>query len=623
MTSEGGGFGFGMIFSYDPASANYKVEKSFDGSTGISPSGDLLEAADGKLYGMTSGGGSAGASSAGAIFSLDPANDHYSVLMTFTGSDGSSPHGSLIQGPDGVFYGMVLTGGNNNQGDLFSFVPSGAGGNYSILWSFNGGDGARPFGSVYLSPDNKLYGLTSLGGSFNGGVLFAFSLSKGPYAVLKNFEGFSGVRPGSRLVQANDGGIYGMTLFGGTGNTGVIYSYDPVTGYYSEKFDFGPLNGHPIGGLVQASDGKLYGTTDQEDIAGPGTIFSYDPLSGVVATVKGFNGIDGSIPVGPLIQATDDKLYGVTFEGGSNGRGVLYSFDPVSGAYSVLVNFDAPTVQTQGVSSGLVQASNGKLYGTVRAGGSTGGGAIYAYDPVAASFSLVKSLHGGNEGAFPTGGLIQASDGKLYGLAAIGGSGTGGQGNGVIFALDPSTSAYSVVWNFPGNTKFFPEGSLLQASDGKLYGMTDLGGANNQGIIFSWDVSSSTFSKIADLSVVTGNTLWDDDRFVELRKIKTLIASKGGYRNSEAVRVSFRAGGAYNIGNLFNAELSDSTGSFARPVVIGRASSRYFNGRIEAKIPANTPAGNRYRIRVVSTSPVVYGSDNGSDIRIIPAGRRL
>lgn len=521
MTSADG-IGFGTIFTYDLAGATYKVLRSFGSPDGIAPRGDLLQATDGKLYGMTSGGGPAGSSSAGTIFSFDPTNASYLVLNTFTGANGSTPYGSLIQASDGRFYGMAWGGGGNNLGVLFSFVPSGAGGVYSLLWTFSGSNGASPYGSPFLAPDGKLYGMTSQGGSFSGGVLFAMTPLKGPYVVLKNFDGFSGFQPGAKLVQANDGKLYGMTAYGGTWNTGVIYSYDPATSIYAEKANFGLFGGHPTGSMVQATDGKLYGMTHDAGFYGYGSIISYDPSTGAISTLRYFDSASGSHPTASLIQAVDGKLYGMTHDGGSHNIGVMFSYDPVSGVYAVLKNFGYAKGEGYGSLGSLVQASNGRLYGVLEYGGTSNYGVIFSYSPGSATYSVLKSFSG-LDGTDPSGSLIQASDGKLYGMTSGGGSAGTLNGNGVIYSFDPLTSGYSVLWNFSFATGSTPWGGLFQASDGKLYGMTNEAGANYRGTIFSWDPASSTYSKLQDLSISTGSEPWDDNNFIELRKPKLFI----------------------------------------------------------------------------------------------------
>ncbi|MFT3908131.1 MAG: T9SS type A sorting domain-containing protein [Ferruginibacter sp.] len=68
-------------------------------------------------------------------------------------------------------------------------------------------------------------------------------------------------------------------------------------------------------------------------------------------------------------------------------------------------------------------------------------------------------------------------------------------------------------------------------------------------------------------------------------------------------------------GNTFTAELSDATGSFASPLILGTTTGNG-SGNINVTIPVNTPNGNAYRIRVTGSSPLVKGADNGADISI-------
>ncbi len=85
------------------------------------------------------------------------------------------------------------------------------------------------------------------------------------------------------------------------------------------------------------------------------------------------------------------------------------------------------------------------------------------------------------------------------------------------------------------------------------------------------------------------------------------------------VSVNFTSTAVFNAGNTFKAQLSDNTGSFANPVEIGTLSGATISA-INTTIPNNTAAGNAYRIRVVSTDPAITGTDNGTDLTVIPFG---
>ncbi len=146
-------------------------------------------------------------------------------------------------------------------------------------------------------------------------------------------------------------------------------------------YQFDKTNGAgPIGPLVQGSDGNFYGTTSYGgDANGDGVIFQLTPL-GKIKVLHFFNGTDGKQPLGGLIQATDGNLYGTASAGGLNGFGTLYKIATTGGtSFKVLHDFDNATGETPEVT--LFQHTNGILYGETHDGG-LGGGTFYIWsDP--------------------------------------------------------------------------------------------------------------------------------------------------------------------------------------------------------------------------------------------------
>ena len=100
--------------------------------------------------------------------------------------------------------------------------------------------------------------------------------------------------------------------------------------------------------------------------------------------------------------------------------------------------------------------------------------------------------------------------------------------------------------------------------------------------------------------------------------ITTTSVSSTSLCQIEIFTVSFTSTGTFNPGNVYSVELSDATGSFASPVVIGTLNSTANSGTITCTIPAGTPPGTGYRVRVVSSNPAVIGSNNGVNITINP-----
>ena len=140
-------------------------------------------------------------------------------------------------------------------------------------------------------------------------------------------------------------------------------------------------------------------------------------------------------------------------------------------------------------SGGLVQASDGKLYGTTSNGGASNYGTIFSFDPVTLVYSKLKDFDNTN-GSNPTSNLILANNGKLYGQTRDGGVAS----KGVIFSFDPATSLYAKLKDFDNSTGIL-SGALFQANDGKLYGTTRPAVANTFGILFCFDPTLSIYSR--------------------------------------------------------------------------------------------------------------------------------
>ena len=451
-----------------------------------------MQASDGKLYGTIYVGGTSGV---GFIFSFDPANSIYATLYNFDGNIGGSPRGNLVQAADGKLYGMTEKGGSINDGVIFSFNPPT--GVYTKLHDFDGTNGELPEGGLMQATDGKLYGMATGGGSNGNGVIFSFNIATGIFTKLKDFNGTDGSFPRGNLIQARDGKLYSTTSQGGSNYAGVIFSFNPATGTYAKLIDFNGANGEdPYCGLVQAANGKLYGVTQSG--GSYGTIFSFNPVTLAEVKLDQFDGADGSSPNGTLIQAANGKLYGMTSQGGISNIGVIFSFDTASSALTKVKDFGTNTTGNF-TNSGVIKATNGKLYGMANRGGAYGLGTLYSFNPATDTYTKLNDFNGTN-GSSPEGYLLQASDGKLYGPT----SGGGNNGNGTIFSFDPLNDTYTKLIDFSVANGSGPSGGLIQGNDGKLYGMTFSGGTYDNGVIFSLDLITHSYTKLYDFKGTNG-----------------------------------------------------------------------------------------------------------------------
>ena len=616
ITSNGGANYEGVLFQYNPSTNSYADLFDFNQTNGSNPTGSLIQASDGNLYGMTSAGGANGD---GVLFQYNLSTNTYTKMLDFAGTtNGSTPYGSLMQASDKNLYGMTYGGGANGYGVLFQYNLSTN--TYTKELDFAGAtNGSYPYGSLIQANNGNLYGMTYQGGANGLGVLFQYNASTNAYTKELDFAGTTnGSNPYGSLMQASDGNLYGMTYGGGANNDGVLFQYNPSTNTYTKELDFdGTTNGrNPYGSLMQASDGNLYGMTYGGGANNQGVLFQYNPSTNTYTKELDFAGAtNGSFPYGSLVQASDGNLYGMTYEGGANGLGVLFQYNPSTNTFTKELDF-AGTINGSYPQGSLIQASNGNLYGMTAQGGANGDGVLFEYNPSTNAYTKELDFAGTTNGSFPNASLIQASDGNLYGMTSQGGA----NNDGVLFQYNPSTNAYTKKLDFAGTTNGnSPGGSLMQARNGNLYGMTLEGGANNLGVLFQYNPSTNTFTKTLDYNGTNGEDPYYGNLIEIVVTVSTTSISTSAVNTNDCVgssiSVPYNIAGTYNNGNVFTAQLSNASGSFASPVNIGTFTS-VATGTINATIPVNAVAGTGYRIRVVSSSPVVTGTDNGSNITV-------
>src|SRR5712692_2650915 len=150
-------------------------------------------------------------------------------------------------------------------------------------------------------------------------------------------------------------------------------------------------------------------------------------------SLKSFGSVtnDGQLPYAPVIQASDEALYGTTGNGGSNDAGTVFKLNKDGSGYSILHSFSTNRVDGGGA-VGLVEASDGALYGT-GGGGSSDAGTVFKLNKDGSGYGILHSFStNGLDGVRPNAGLVEGSDGALYGTTIFGGKNTYG---GTVFKL--------------------------------------------------------------------------------------------------------------------------------------------------------------------------------------------
>ena len=261
--------------------------------------------------------------------------------------------------------------------------------------------------------------------------------------------------------------------------TDISISCTAAMGSVVYSFYGGPDAGGPEGSLIQASNGDFYGLTMGGGVNGGGAVFEMTP-SGTESVLYSFAGTDGQLPYGDLVQGSDGNFYGMTQSGGAGTvLGTVFEITP-GGTETVLHSFGGGSDGAYPYGN-LIQASNGNFYGLTTEGGTDNEGTVFEITAAGIETVLHSFVDTPTDGAYPYGSLIQASDGNLYGMTADGGANNAGS----VFRIT-LTGTETVLYSFAGGTGdgAHPYGNLIQASNGDFYGMTEAGGTYGLGTVF-------------------------------------------------------------------------------------------------------------------------------------------
>jgi len=313
------------------------------------------------------------------------------------------------------------------------------------------------------------------------------------------------------ITQSSEQNLYVPLPSGGTNNT--EYSYTDLYHYR----------------LVKASNGKFYGFSLDGGSGGEGVLFEFDPITRSVSSRTHFNYYGDGRPLGNLqeyngklygaidglgravfsynlatrefkheviipsvcteLVLVDGKFYGMTYNGGTKWAGAIFRFDPQSSAYTVLFQFDH--YQTGRYPRAGLTYLNGKLYGLMASGGKYGQGTLIEYTLATGEFRKTIDFHRNINGSVPVGNLT-LYNGKLFGVTESGGA----NDLGILFEYDPITQTLRKLLDYNNAS----QGRFFQNIGGTLYGLSTTGGIHNKGSLFSLDPSTGQLTELFDFS---------------------------------------------------------------------------------------------------------------------------
>jgi uncharacterized repeat protein (TIGR03803 family) len=223
-TSGGGANNLGTVFQIAAGSSTIITLASFNGPEGGSrlPYGGLARDAQGNLFGTTIGG----ISGPGTVFELVAGSNTITTLAPFNGTNGSYPQGRVILDAQGNLFGTTANGGAFNRGTVWELA---AGSNtITTLASFNGTNGAGPEAGVILDAQGNLFGTTQFGGANNLGTVFQIAAGSNTITTRASFNGTNGALPFGELVLDAQGNLFGTTSGGGAFGRGTVFELTAV-----------------------------------------------------------------------------------------------------------------------------------------------------------------------------------------------------------------------------------------------------------------------------------------------------------------------------------------------------------------------------------------------------------
>lgn len=411
----------------------------------------------------------------------------FSPLNNGTNSDGANPAASLVMS-GGVLCGTTLNGGAQGAGTAFCMPLDGT--TFNAFRSFTNAPDAGNPQSALLGFGNNLFGTTFAGGNSGVGTIF-LTETNGSFSIIRNFAAVSadnatnsgGASPSAALTLSS-ATLFGNTIAGGSAANGTVCSLSTNGSLFAVLHNFSALDSNsgtnpdgalPCGGLIAFGD-TLFGTASAGGAGGAGVVFalntngtgfttlhSFTPLDPVAAT-----NMDGAFPSAGL-ALSNGRLYGTTFAGGVDGKGVVFSVATNGLDFAVLHQFSAidslSGTNSDGASPCAALAWSGnKLYGTTSAGGAGANGTVFSLTTNGSqfvtlySFSAIDPITGTNaDGALPLGGLLPLGN-SLYGTAFSGGPGAAGTVFCVTVPSPPAvitnivySSSGTVTLNFLGD----------------------------------------------------------------------------------------------------------------------------------------------------------------------------
>ena len=316
---------------------------------------------------------------------------------------------------------------------------------------------------------------------------------------------------------------------------------------------------------------------------------------------------DGSRPAAaPILSGS--TLYGMTRVGGSYDYGTLYKMQDDGSGFAILHHFNWTTGNGANP-QGPPVLSGSTLYGVTLYGGTStypgGDGTVFKINTDGSDFTILHTFLGGaDNGALPTGGLVQSGS-TLYGTTMLGGDAS----KGTIFKVETDGSGFALLHEFSTSDGNSPNGLLLYGTT--LYGVTAAGGSSDKGTVFKIETDGGGFSVLHHFAGGTDDG-WGPQKLVALADGTLYGATTaGGNSNYGTVFKLGTDGSGFALLHEFAGGANDGAQPYCPPVLSGS----YLWGMTYAGGDSNL--GTVYQLRTDGSGYAVLhefagGADDGA-----------
>jgi uncharacterized repeat protein (TIGR03803 family) len=456
-------------------------------------------------------------------------------------------------------------------------------------------DGAKPQSTLVADSNGNLYGTTYMGGRYGAGTAFEVAKGSGTITTLASFNGTNGAKPQGALALDLSGNLYGTTAAGGASGGGTVFEIARDSNTITTLASFNGTSAWQYGGVTIDAAGNLYGTIG----GSPGGIFEVAKGSNAITIIAAFNGANGSGPTGALTLDSSGDLFGATQSGGTGGGGTAFEIASGSNQITTICNFGSGVAYPVG---GLTLDPSGDVFGNALTGGPTGSGGVYEIASGTNTATLIAYVFEAN-GAAPQAELALDASGNLYGTTYR----VPGSNNGGVFEIPKGSTTVTTLAAFNGTNGASPESGVLFDDAGNIYGLTYVGGANNDGTVFEVAQGADAVTSIASFD-------GDTDPSADASGV-TVDAS------GNVFGTSYQAGGANNPGAVFEipkgsnwmtalATFNGTNGSQPEGGVVIDASGNLYGTTYQGGAKGS---GTLYEIPAGSKALTTLASFNGAD----------